>query len=37
VASWQIRNVLGTRNYEWPNYLAPRTTNFYGVRWEFWN
>jgi hypothetical protein len=37
VVSWQIRNVVGTRNYQAPNYLMPRTVNFYGVRWEFWN
>jgi len=37
VVSWQLRNVIGTRNYQAANYLMPRTTNFYGVRWEFWN
>ena len=37
VVSWQVRNVIGTRNYQSANYLMPRTTNFYGVRWEFWN
>ena len=37
VISWQVRNVIGTRNYQTANYLGPRTTNFYGVRWEFWN
>lgn len=37
VISWQMRNIGGTRNYEAANYLLPRTTNFYGVRWEFWN
>jgi hypothetical protein len=37
VVSWQVRNVIGSRNYEAPGYLRPRTTNFYGVRWEFWN
>jgi hypothetical protein len=37
VVSWQLRNVIGTRNYQTPNYLLPRTVNFYGVRWEFWN
>jgi hypothetical protein len=37
VVSWQARNIIGTRNYQAPNYLMPRTTNFYGVRWEFWN
>jgi hypothetical protein len=35
--SWQVRNVVGSRNYLAPDYLRPRTTNFYGVRWEFWN
>lgn len=37
VISWQVRNVVGTRNYQTANYLMPRTTNFYGVRWDFWN
>lgn len=37
VVSWQLRNTVGSRNYEAPDYLRPRTTNFYGVRWEFWN
>jgi hypothetical protein len=37
VISWQVRNVGGSRNYQAPDYLRPRTTNFYGVRWEFWN
>jgi hypothetical protein len=37
VISWQVRNIVGSRNYQAPDYLRPRTTNFYGVRWEFWN
>jgi hypothetical protein len=37
VISWQVRNIVGSRNYQLPDYLRPRTTNFYGVRWEFWN
>ena len=37
VLSWQVRNIIGSRNYLGPDYLRPRTTNFYGVRWEFWN
>ena len=37
VVSWQVRNMVGSRNYLSPDYLRPRTTNFYGVRWEFWN
>jgi hypothetical protein len=37
VVSWQVRNLVGSRNYLAPDYLRPRTTNFYGVRWEFWN
>jgi hypothetical protein len=37
VVTWQVRDVVGTRNYQAPDYLMPRTTNFYGVRWEFWN
>ena len=37
VISWQVRNIVGTRNYQIADYLMPRTTNFYGVRWDFWN
>ena len=37
VLSWQLRNMVGSRNYQAPDYLRPRATNFYGVRWEFWN
>jgi hypothetical protein len=37
VVSWQVRNIVGSRNYQSPDYLRPRTINFYGVRWEFWN
>jgi hypothetical protein len=37
VISWQVRDIVGARNYQTPNYLMPRSTNFYGVRWDFWN
>jgi hypothetical protein len=37
VISWQVRNIVGARNYQAADYLMPRTTNFYGVRWDFWN
>jgi len=37
VVSWQFRNVLGERYQQVPNFLMPRQTNFYGVRWEFWD
>ncbi len=37
VMSWQVRNIVGSRNYQTAGYLMPRTTNFYGVRWDFWN
>ena len=34
---WNFRNVLGERYSQIPGYPLPRLTNFYGVRWEFWN
>ena len=33
--SWQFRNFLGERYAQVPSFLAPRQTNFYGVRWYF--
>ena len=35
--SWQFRNVLGERYRQVPDFLMPRQTNFYGVRWSFTN
>ncbi len=35
--SWQFRNVLGERYSQVPSFIMPRQTNFYGVRWEFFN
>ena len=35
--SWQFRNILGERYRQVPFFVAPRQTNFYGVRWEFFN
>ncbi len=35
--SWQFRNVLGERYSQVPTFIMPRQTNFYGVRWEFFN
>jgi hypothetical protein len=35
--SWQFRNLLGERYAQVPFYVSPRQTNFYGVRWEFYN
>jgi hypothetical protein len=37
VVSWQFRNFLGERYSQVPGFSAPRQTNFYGVRWQFWN
>ena len=37
VLSYQFRNLLGTPYQTVPGYLMPRQTQFYGVRWEFWN
>lgn len=34
---WNFRNSLGERYRHVPGYPAPRQTNIYGVRWEFWN
>ncbi len=34
---WQYRNIPGTIYGLVPGYLMPRQTNFYGVRWEFYN
>ncbi|MGH7619797.1 MAG: hypothetical protein ACREPM_21500, partial [Gemmatimonadaceae bacterium] len=36
-ASWQFRNLLGERYAQVPFFIMPRQTNFYGVRWEFFN
>ena len=35
--SWQFRNFLGERYTQVPSYLMPRQTNFYGVRWYFFD
>ena len=35
--SWQFRNFLGERYSQVPTFILPRQTNFYGVRWEFFN
>ena len=36
--SWQLRNIVSTQYGIIPGYLASRrATNFYGVRWEFYN
>jgi hypothetical protein len=35
--SWQFRNILGERYAQVPFFIMPRQTNFYGVRWEFYN
>jgi hypothetical protein len=37
IVSWQFRNFLGESYKQVPDYLLNRQTNFYGVRWEFWN
>lgn len=34
---YQFRNAMGEQYYEVPGLLAPRQTQVYGVRWEFWN
>jgi hypothetical protein len=35
--SYQFRNVLQERYAEVPGFIMPRQTQFYGVRWDFWN
>jgi TonB-dependent Receptor Plug Domain len=35
--SWQFRNLLGERYTQVPFFVMPRQTNFYGIRWEFYN
>lgn len=35
--SWQFRNLLGERYSQVPSFIMPRQTNFYGVRWQFFN
>jgi len=37
VLSYQYRNLLIEDYVTVPNYRMPRQTQFYGVRWEFWN
>jgi hypothetical protein len=37
VVSYQFRNLLQERYAYVPGFNMPRQTQFYGVRWEFWN
>jgi hypothetical protein len=37
VVSYQFRNVLQERYALVPGFQMPRQTQFYGVRWDFWN
>ena len=37
VVSYQFRNVLQERYAYVPGFNMPRQTQFYGVRWDFWN
>jgi hypothetical protein len=37
VLSYQFRNVLQEKYAEVPGFYLPRQTQFYGVRWDFWN
>lgn len=37
VISYQVRNISAEFYQITPDFLMPRTINFYGVRWEFWN
>jgi hypothetical protein len=37
VVSYQFRNMLQERYSLVPGFQMPRQTQFYGVRWDFWN
>lgn len=37
VVSYQFRNLLQERYAQVPGFTMPRQTQFYGVRWDFWN
>ncbi len=37
VVSYQFRNLLQERYAQIPGFNLPRQTQFYGVRWDFWN
>jgi hypothetical protein len=37
VVSYQFRNLLQEKYAEVPGFFMPRQTQFYGVRWDFWN
>ncbi len=37
VVTWQFQNFRGERYHQIPGYRDPRQTQFYGVRWVFWN
>jgi hypothetical protein len=37
VVSYQFRNLLQESYAQVPGFRLPRQTQFYGVRWEFWN
>jgi hypothetical protein len=37
VISYQFRNLLQENRAQVPGFFLPRQTQFYGVRWDFWN
>jgi hypothetical protein len=37
VVSYQFRNLLQERYALVPGFQMPRQTQFYGIRWDFWN
>ena len=37
VVSYQFRNLLQEKYQQVPGFPYPRQSQFYGVRWEFWN
>jgi hypothetical protein len=37
VVSYQFRNLIQEKYQQIPGYNMPRQSQFYGVRWDFWN
>jgi hypothetical protein len=37
IVSYQFRNLLQESYAQVPGFRLPRQTQFYGVRWDFWN
>jgi hypothetical protein len=37
VVSYQFRNLMQEKYAQVPGFLMPRQSQFYGIRWDFWN